>query len=241
MNSSTPRIGQDANGRAPPPHATRCVALLLVALSACATAHGAEPAPGDGFHLPGDYSEQTTVAEFQARFGAENVQVAPLSDTDDAPRGLVLFPGDPSRRAYVAFHDEDALTGVASITVRDRGSRWRGKQGVHVGMSFADLRCANGKPFYFYGFDATLQGFVQDAWSPSLDADDDTLGALDVGPGEEMYFAVELGTLPTAAPIQASWYPRDEMSVSSDDARFPRLGALFEVTAIRAFTSLDDE
>jgi hypothetical protein len=205
----------------------------------CATVHATEP--GADFSLPGDYSEHTTVADFRARFGSDNVEVAPLSDTEDSPRGLVLFPGDPSRRAYVAFHDEDALTGVAGITIRDRGSRWRGKQGVHVGMSFAELRRTNGKPFYFSGFDAALQGVVQDAWRPSLDADDDTLGALDVGPGEEMYFAVELGAPPAAAPIQASAYPHDEMSVSSDDVRFPRLGELFEVTAIRAFTSLDDE
>jgi hypothetical protein len=205
----------------------------------CTTVHAAEP--DAGFSLPGDYSEHTTVAEFQVRFGPENVQVARLSDTEDSPQGLVLFPGDPSRRAYVAFHDEDTLTGVASITVRDRGSRWRGKRGVHVGMSFSDLRRTNGKPFYFSGFDTDLQGYVQDAWSPSLDSNDNTLGALDVGPGEEMYFAVDLGALPATIPIHASWYPHDEMSVSSDDARFPRLGELFEVTAIRAFTSLDDE
>lgn len=224
-----------------PLRAARRVAILLAALGACATVHGAEPAPSDGFDLPGDYSEHTTVAEFQARFGTENVRVGPLSDAEDSPRGLVLFAGDPSRRAYVAFHDEDALAGVASITVRDRGSRWRGKQGVQVGMSFADLRRTNGKPFYFSGFDDSLQGYVQDAWSPALDAGDSTLGALDVGPGEEMYFAVELGALPASAPIRASWYPHDEMSVSSDDARFPRLSELFEVTAIRAYTSLDDE
>jgi hypothetical protein len=233
------RIGRGGNGHAPAHRPGRYIAGLLVALGTCTTVHAAEP--GAGFSLPGDYSEHTTVADFQARFGPENVQVAPLSDTEDSPHGLVLFPGDPSRRAYVAFHDEEALSGVASITVRDRGSRWRGKQGVHVGMSFADLRRTNGKPFYFSGFDTDLQGYVQDAWSPSLDSDDDTLGALDVGPGEEMYFAVELDLIPTATAIQASWYPRDEMSVSSDDARFPRLGELFEVTAIRAFTSLDDE
>ena len=230
-----------------PPASRRCrargIAILLAALCACAAAWGAEPTADDGFRLPGDYSEQTTLAELQARFGPDNVQVAPLPVAHDSRRGLVLFPHDPSRRAYVAFHDAEALTGIASITVRDRGSRWRGKQGVHVGMSFADLRRANGKPFYFSGFDASLQGYVQDSWSPALDAEDDALGALDMDEGEQMYFAVELGALPAAAAAsaQASWFPRDEVSVSSDDARYPRVGELFEVTAIRAYTSLDDE
>lgn len=214
--------------------------MLLAALGACAAARGAEPVADDGFRLPGDYSGQTTIADLQARFGTDNVQVAPLPVVQDSRRGLVPFPNDPSRRAYVAFHDEQTLTGIASITVRDRGSRWRGKQGVRVGMSFADLRRANGKPFYFSGFDASLQGYVQDSWSPAMNADDNALGALDMDEGEQMYFAVELGALPAAA-AHAPWFPRDEASVSSDDARFPRLGELVEVTAIRAYTSLDDE
>ena len=48
-----------------------------------------------------------------------------------------------------------------------------------VGMSFADLRKANGKPFYLSGFDDQRRGWVRDQWSPSLDDDDDKLGALE--------------------------------------------------------------
>ena len=39
------------------------------------------------------------------------------------------------------------------VFIRDHGSRWRGKGGVHVGMSFAELRERNGKAFGFTGFD----------------------------------------------------------------------------------------
>lgn len=217
------------------------IALLIAALAACPAVAGDGPVGDSAYILPGDYSQGTTVAEFQSRFGKDNVRIGPLSDAADAPRGLVLFPDDPSRRAYVAFHDEDALGDVASIVVRDRGSRWRGKQGVHVGMSFADLRQANRKPFHFSGFDDALQAVAHDAWSPALDDDDNALGALDVAESEHMYFGVGLGPRAGAQPVPADAFPHDEVSVSSDDPRFPRLGELFEVTEIRVSTSLDDE
>lgn len=217
------------------------IALLMVVLATFPAAARAGSATDPAYLLPGDYAEATTVAEFQARFGKDNVRIGPLSGAADAPRGLVLFPDDPSRRAYVAFHDQDALSGVASIVVRDRDSRWRGKQGVHVGMSFTDLRRANRKPFYFHGFDESLRAAVHDGWSPALDDQDATLGALDVAEGEHMYFGVGLGVRASAQPLPDDAYPHDETSVSSDDARYPRLGELFEVTEIQASTSLDDE
>jgi hypothetical protein len=217
------------------------IALLMAVLNGCASAFGAEPATDAAYVLPGDYSQGTTIAQFQARYGKDNVRIGPLSDAADAPRGLVLFPDDPSRRAYVAFHDEEALSDVASIVVRDRDSRWRGKQGVHVGMSFADLRQANRKPFYFSGFDDAMQGMAHDAWSPALDGADNALGALDVAESEHMYFGVGFGPRPGALPVPADAFPHDEVSVSSDDPHFPRLGELFEVTEIRVSTSLDDE
>jgi hypothetical protein len=131
------------------------------------------------------------------------------------------------------------MTGVASIMVRDAGSLWRGKHGVHVGMSLADLRKANGKPFYFSGFDDEHRGWIRDQWSPALD-DDATLGALDVGENEHMYFGVDLGVRGGGKEIPATAYPQED-STSSDDPRYPRLGEIVEVTAISAYTSLDDE
>jgi len=151
-----------------------------------------------------------------------------------------LFPDDPLRRAYVAFHSQQASGGVASISVRDAGSLWRGKRGVSVGMSFADLRKLNGKPFWFSGFDDERRGWVRDQWSPALDGDAGLLGALDVEENDHMYFEVELGLRGQADDVSAGAYPTDD-SISSDDPRYPRLGEFVEVTAISATTSLDDE
>lgn len=216
---------------------------VLALLGACQAGPPVASGPynNDNFVLPGDFSELTTVADLIARFGKVNVTIVEPDAADpDAQRYIVLFPDDPGRRAYVEFHDHEALVGLASITVRDAGSRWRGKGGVHVGMSFAELGVANGKPFGLVGFDSRQRGWAHDQWSLALDDDDGRLGALDVGEGDRMYFSVELGLRGTVDNLPAGALPFDA-SISSDDPRYPRLGELIEVTAFSASTSLDDE
>lgn len=190
--------------------------------------------------LPGTFSEQTTVTDLETRFGKTNVKIIEQRGTDDARwRSVVLFADDPGRRALVSFHDSEALKGLQSISVNDTGSRWRGKHGVRVGMSFADLRRINGKPFFFDGFDSEHRGGARDQWSPAF-GDDATLGALDVDGGDHMYFGVDLGLRGDIKDVPGDAYPHDQ-SISSDDPRYPRLGELVVVTAINASTSLDDE
>lgn len=218
-------------------------AMLLCLLPAlCACQAGKSPTVADSsLVLPGTFSQRTTVAELETRFGKSNVKIVEEPGEGGVRRSVVLFPDDPSRRAYVDFHDAEKLSDVARISVTDAGSRWRGKQGVHVGMSFAELRRRNGKPFYFSGFDNQHRGLVHDQWSPSLDDDDSRLGALDVAEGEHMYFGVGLTLRAAGKQIPAQAYPHDDYSVMSDDPRFPQLGTLVEVTEINATTSLDDE
>ena len=193
------------------------------------------------FVLPGPFSEQTTPVEFESLFGKSNVRIVESEGVGNAKeRSLVLFPGDPTRRAHVSFHDSRALKGVAEISITDQGSCWRGKHGVRIGMTLAELRKVNGKKFFLSGFDDGRQGAVRDQWSPALDESDAGLGRLDVGEGEQMYFAVELGMRTNPAGVPASLFPVDE-SVSSDDPRFSRLGQAIRVTSFSAYTSLDDE
>ncbi len=205
------------------------IGLLL--LWAC---HAPEEAP---LVLPGTFAESTTVADFEARFGKANVKLTTESDGDDHP-GLILFPNDPTRRAYVTFHDDEKLEQLAGIEVRDAGSLWRGKQGVEIGMSMAEVAKRNGKPFLYGGFTDEGRAWAHDAWSPALDDDDNTLGRLDVEEGEHLYFNVDLGLRP-GAPADA--YPHDEAQTQSDDPRFPKLGELAYVTSFGASSSLDDE
>jgi hypothetical protein len=148
---------------------------------------------------------------------------------DDGGSGAVLFPDDPTRRATVRFYDDAPLGHLASVTVSDPESRWTGKLGVKIGTTFAELRQRNGVEFWFTGFDADRGGRVRDAWNA---------GALDTGEGERLYFGVDL-RLRDAAPAGA--YPSGEDQISSEDPRYPELGQLAVVSAITAWSSLDDE
>ncbi|MES2923501.1 MAG: hypothetical protein V4819_18240 [Verrucomicrobiota bacterium] len=200
------------------------------------TATAVESPAADKFIiLPGDYSQKTTVADLEARFGKANV----LRETEPAPR-VVLFPDDPTRRAFVTFHEAAEFKELAHISVSDPGSLWRGKHGAHVGMTFAKLRELNGKPFYYTGFDEQKRGGVHDSWSPSMSDDDSSLGAFDVAENDHLYFNVELGVGDPARIKGVADLPVDER-LSSDDPRFPNLGAVIVVTGIGASSSLDDE
>lgn len=215
------------------------MAVLVLLCAGCVSGPAMETSPGDAaFVLPGDFSEQTTMADLQKRFGPANVRV--VQADAGGGRSVVLFDGDPTRRAYVEFHDSEALSGLRSIRVRDAGSRWRGKRGVHVGMSFAALQAANGKPFVYAGFDTQGRGWVHDGWSPALDDEDDALGRLDVDGGEQMYFDVELALRDGVAGTPADAWPSDD-HLLSNDPRFPLLGERVEVIGFGASTSLDDE
>jgi hypothetical protein len=215
---------------------TTLVTIALALLLAC----GNGAAPDDALLvLPGAFGQRTTIADLEAMFGKANVKVGPLPAEVSDARGVVLFPDDPTRRAYVTFHDADALTDVASIMVRDPGSRWRGKRGVHIGMSFAELGKLNGKPFVYSGFDEQRRGWAHGGWSPALSEDDATLGAFDVAEGDHMYFDVDLGL--RGNDIPADDYPHDDPSMSSDDPSYPRIGEIAEVIGFGGSTSLDDE
>lgn len=217
-----------------PPPADASMAPVTTGGSAPAQAVAA-----DGLVLPGDFAEATTLEHLRERFGADAVRIETADEDGWIRQRVVLFADDPARRAHVEFHRPSELAGIASITVRERGSLWRGKHGVRVGMSLAELRRANGGPFHLSGFDERGRARVHDSWSPA-EGGDARLGRLDVEAGEHMYLGVELGLRSPLADIPHGEVPRDD-DVSSDDSRYPRLGELAEVTAIIASTSLDDE
>lgn len=208
--------------------------LGVIVLAACqhgSGAPGAATAASDAdFALPGSFSEQTTLADLESRYGAANVKLTSEPGYDGGERPLVLlFPDDPTRRAEVRFHESDPLAILASITVTEPTSRWRGKHGVRIGSSLAELRAKNGRAFSLIGFDDAGRGQVRDWWD---------VGELDVTEGERLYFSVDL-RLRDGAPPGA--FPRSEGMTSSDDPLFPKLGEVAEVSAISAWSSLDDE
>lgn len=229
-----------------------CNVLLVSAfalLPVTAVVHAQEPAQAkplpaaaaaqtEDWRLPGTFSQGTSLAHLEARFGTDNLRkVKPAADAYNCE--VILFPDDPTRRAHAFFYDCEKLDQLRSIEIRDRESRWRGKGGVHVGMLFAELRERNGKAFGFTGFDQDGIGTAHDQWSPAI-GDDATLGKLDVEEGERMYFDVTLGLRADAPASDKAALPRDSY-FPSDDPRILQLAPLLEVVAFGASTSLDDE
>ena len=229
-----------------------CNVLLVSAfalLPVTAVVHAQEPAQAkplpaaaaaqtEDWRLPGTFSQGTSLAHLEARFGTDNLRkVKPAADAYNCE--VILFPDDPTRRAHAFFYDCEKLDQLRSIEIRDRESRWRGKGGVHVGMLFAELRERNCKAFVFTGFDQDGIGTAHDQWSPAI-GDDATLGKLDVEEGERMYFDVTLGLRADAPASDKAALPRDSY-FPSDDPRIPPLALLLEVVGFGASTSLDDE
>lgn len=128
-----------------------------------ATADGDAAPPKDAFTLPGAINPDTGLADLRRIYGAANVGEGNLPGSgDEAVRGVILFPDDPRRRAYVYFQDPKKMTGLSMVAILDKGSTWRGVQGVRVGMPLSELVASNGKPFEFYGFEGLYGGWVDD-------------------------------------------------------------------------------
>jgi hypothetical protein len=200
--------------------------LALVVLLACGGSATQGPADAD-LVLPGTFSEDTTVEDFKTRYGAENVVVGALPDGE---QGLILFPDDPTLRAYVRFYDTDPMGHLASITVVDRESRWRGKGGVRIGMSLAEVVEKNAQRFFLLGFEDG-QAQVRDGWDA---------GKLDVAEGDRLYFGVDFRLRPPAEKIPETDYPSGGQW-ATNDPDYPRLGEIADVAAMSAWSSLDDE
>jgi hypothetical protein len=207
-------------------------AITLIAIVCLSCAHAGAPSDAD-LVLPGTFSEGTTLSDLQARFGAANVVITDVPDGDGATSRIVLlYPDDPARRATARFWDEDTLVHLSSVTVTDPESRWRGKLGVRIGTTFAELRRLNGAEFFYEGFYPDGSGRVRDGWNA---------GALDVAEGDHLYSGVELALRPPPGTDLAKAAPNEEMQTSSDDPLYPQLGELAVVSALTAWSSLDDE
>lgn len=176
------------------------------------------PATGD-YLLPGTFGRHTDRAALEQRFGAANVRVGEVPGAEgETFRGIVLFPEDPSRRAYLYFEDEQALRGLATVGVLDTPSRWQLDNGVHTGMPLAELVALNGRPIEFTGFDWDYGGAISD-WRG---------GHLQPAKDAPVGRSVRLGH----ADAEGDAYPMGDATFASDDPRYPQLGRIARVEEI---------
>lgn len=188
-------------------------------------ADAADPA---NWRLPGQLSAATTEAWLRQRFGDGNVRVADVPGGEgETSRGILLFPDDPSRRAYLYFQDAQQLRGLSLVRVMDPGSRWRLDSGIGIGTPLSTLVAMNGKPIRFSGFDWDYGGAISD-WNG---------GRLEPAGDDPQRPLVRL----THGDAPPRSYPMGDAVFSSDDPRYPRLGDVVSVGEIgMSFPGEDD-
>lgn len=172
--------------------------------------------------LPGVFAPESTPDSLRQHFGAANVQVGkvPGAEGESFP-GVILFPDDPARRAYLYFEDEANLRGLVRVRIADAESTWRLDNGIAIGTTLAELVRRNGKPITYTGLGWDYGGTVQDLHG----------GALAASQNGPIIRGWRLGAKDLDASAEDA-YPIGEGSFDSNDPRYPRQGETVAVNEL---------
>lgn len=183
--------------------------------------------------LPGDFAPDTTPDELRKRYGAAHVRLGkvPGAEGEQFP-GVILFPDDPSRRAYLYFQNDQTLQGLSLVRVLDRESKWTLDNGLRMGLPLAEMVALNGKPISFYGLEWDYGGTIVDYHGGKLDARKD----------EQVGRSASLGLRDNGGQgIPDGKTPVGEGTYSSDDPRYPEQGRWIVISELSAsFPGEDD-
>jgi hypothetical protein len=165
--------------------------------------------------LPGDFAPDTTVETLRKRFGDSQVQIGKVPGAEgETFRGVILFPDDSTRRAYLYFQDEQALRGLSLMRVFEPDTRWRLDNGIAIGMTLGELVERNGRAIEYTGLGWDYGGTVTDLHDGTL-----------APPGNDAVMrSWKLGPKDIEHEAAANAYPVGEGTFSSDDPRYPEQG-----------------
>jgi hypothetical protein len=171
--------------------------------------------PDDTRVLPLAFRASESLESLQARFGAANVRVEEIPVAEgEMTRGAVLFPDDPSRRAYVHFVDSEHLTGLSYIRIVDPESTWSLGEGLRMGTTLAELVARNGAPIEFSGFGWDYGGAIAGFRG----------GALEPRSAQGAQTGFRLSPRPGLDPALENALPNGDTTFSSDDPQFADIG-----------------
>ena len=215
-----PRSQQDAPAQATRPPSAPAAASIATAMDA--------PPANASYVLPGVFAPDMDVERLVRRFGKDNVRIGEVPGAEgERVDGVVLFPDDPTRRAYLYFEDAQRNAGLGLVRVFDQGSRWRLNNGIGLGTPLSDILRRNGRPIRFFGLDWDYGGNITDWGGGRLDPKDDP-----VRRGMTLSARADIGERP---------YPTGDAEFRSDDAKFPDIGSDLVVDEISvSFPSEDD-
>ena len=115
--------------------------------------------PAEGLTLTCEDFASLTPATLAERFGAENVSVETRNGAEgDTYEATIVFASDPANRMEIGW-DLDGQR-LATVTVADAGTQWRGSEGYSIGTSLADVERMNERAFQLYGFGWDYGGWV---------------------------------------------------------------------------------
>ena len=216
----------------PTPAAAKVDDAAAPSASLAGVEHDADPDPAllrDPFVLPGPLSAATGPDGLRRIYGARNVEEGQVPGAEgEMFHGVILFPKDPARTAYVYFQDEKTLTGLSMVRVFGPVSQWNLDNGIGIGTPLSEVLHRNGKPIRFYGLDWDYGGTITEWNRGKLAPRDD----------DPVRRAIHLGAREGAA---ARSYPMGDSEFSSDDPRYPKLGASVVVNEIGvSFPGEDD-
>ena len=182
-----------------------------------------EPSPTAGtpakqnmeYVLPGDFAPDTTVETLRKRFGDVQVKVGNVPGAEgETFKGVILFPDDSTRRAYLYFQDEQALRGLSLVRVFEPDTRWHLDNGIAMGMTLDELAKRNGRPIEYTGLGWDYGGTVTDLHN----------GALTPPGNDAVMRSWKLGAKEAEGGAASNAYPIGEGTFSSDDPRYPEQG-----------------
>lgn len=203
------------------PGSHEAVAPARPAPAAPAASVGPPPAAGAPaeqraeYVLPGNFAPDTTVETLRELFGDAQVKVGDVPGTEgETFRGVILFPGDSSRRAYLYFQDEQALRGLSLVRVFEPETRWRLDNGIALGTTLDELVKRNGRPIEYTGLGWDYGGTVTDLHD----------GALTPPGNDAVMRSWKLGAKDVEGNAASKAYPIGEGTFSSNDPRYPEQG-----------------
>ena len=134
--------------------------LLLATMPAVAQDTTFRVVPGKRL---GPVTDTSTLVSLRTALGARNVVIRRLDIGEGMTEpGVVLFPDDSSRRAYLYWRDTVTFTQPATVLIRDRGTLWQLPAPITVGTTLEALERINQRPFSFSGFGWDYGGGVGD-------------------------------------------------------------------------------
>jgi hypothetical protein len=220
--------GQRQPDAGPATAATPATATSSLAATASIAPFADVPAANASYVLPGDFAPDTGIEGLARRFGKDNVRIGEVPGAEgERVDGAVLFPDDPSRRAYLYFEDAAALRGLQLVRVSDEGSRWRLDNGIGLGTPLSKLVALNGKPLRFLGLDWDYGGTITDWGGGHLDPRNDAIRRNMV--------------LDARADIGQRPYPMGDAEFASDDPKYPNLGTDLVVGGIAVSFPAEDD